>query len=365
MDNLNSLYATPLKNTKFIDRKFSISSPKTLIIGASGSGKTSLLIDYLKRFKNEERLYINLSDIRVNSSEILENLPNFLTANKQIKALAMDNISSDEQTRKLAEILRENLENIILATQKRGINLPNFTTLNLNLLDYEEFIAFFRKNLDQDTLFNHFLTHGRSVSSAFLDASEISENLQNALRENLSETNIAILARCAHFQGLALSAHELYKNLKERIKISKDKVYAGLGELEESGYISLVAKFDEPNAAKRLYFEDFALRNALSFKKDFPKLFSNVVFCELFKFKEQIFYTKEFNFFLPKRKLAIICIPFSDSDLIFLKFKKLHQNLKELGISKLQVISVANSGEQSIQGIKCEILPFSRWALGI
>ncbi|QKF91266.1 ATP-binding protein [Campylobacter sp. CCUG 57310] len=360
---LENIYQAPIKSVKFIDRKFSISSPKTLIIGASGSGKTSLLIDYLKSFKNEERLYINLYDIRVNSSEILENLPNFLTANKQIKALAIDNISSDEQARKLAEILRENLENITLATQKRDINLPNFTTLNLNLLDYEEFIAFFPKNLDQDQLFSHFVTHGNNLNSVFLDQSEVVENLQSRLKSKLSEVEINLLKECAAFQGVNLSAYELYKNLKTRSKISKDRVYAGLVDLENRGFINLIAKFDQPTAAKKLYFSDFAMRNALSLKKDFAKLFSNMVFCELFKFKEEIFYTKDFDFFLSKRKLAILCIPFSDSDLIFLKFKKLHASLKALGVNKLQVISVANQADLSIEGIKCEILPFSRWAL--
>ncbi|WXG21019.1 hypothetical protein VBZ67_00450 [Campylobacter concisus] len=58
-------------------------------------------------------------------------------------------------------------------------------------------------------------------------------------------------------------------------------------------------------------------------------------------------------------------MPFSAPEIVFLKFKKLHASLKELGISKLQIISVANQAEQSIEGIKCEILPFSRWSLGL
>jgi|GEM_PF-4092387 len=69
--------------------------------------------------------------------------------------------------------------------------------------------------------------------------------------------------------------------------------------------------------------------------------------------------------FLLSLFIAIICSPFSDADLVFLKFKKLHANLKILGINRLQAISVANSGETSIEGIKCEVAPFSRWALGI
>ena len=81
-------------------------------------------------------------------------------------------------------------------------------------------------------------------------------------------------------------------------------------------------------------------------------------------FKDEIYYTKEIDFFLSKKKLAIICVPFSAPEIVFLKFKKLHASLKELGVSKLQIISVANQAEQSIEGIKCEILPFSRWSLG-
>ena len=365
MQILNVLYQNPPKNIKFIDRKLTIDSSKTIIIGANASGKTSLVIDYLKKFKNEESLYINLNDIRVDKSEILENLISFLKINSNVKIVAIDNVDSQITADNFYKILKDNIENIIFTTNKKSIKLEEFKSLNLHFLDYEEFIAFFHKNLDQDALFSHFLSHGRSVTSALLDISEVNSYLQNILKENLDDMHINLLKECVAFQGQSLSVYELYKRLKERIKISKDSVYASLGELEESGYISLVAKFNEPNATKRLYFEDFALRNALSFKKDFTKNFTNVIFCELFKFNEQIFYTKDFDFFLTKRKYAILCIPFGDVDLLFLKFKKLLPVLKILEARRLQIITMANQGELSIEGIKCEIVPFSQWALGI
>ncbi|QKG28326.1 ATP-binding protein [Campylobacter sp. RM16187] len=363
MKELLSLYNTPLKSLKFIDRKFSITSPKTLIIGSDGSGKTSLVIDHLKQFKDEEILYINLQDIRISEAKILDDLEQFLKDNRAIKALAIEGVNSNEQTVAIEKFSSLGLQNIVVTSESKNINLIGFKKLNLSYLDYEEFIAFFPKNLDQDQLFSHFVTHGNSLNSAFLDQSEVVENLQARLKSKLNEADINLIKECAAFQGANLSAHELYKNLKTHSKTSKDRVYAGLVELENRGFISLVAKFEQPSAAKRLYFNDFVMRNALSLKKDFVKLFSNIIFCELFKFKEEIFYTKEFDFFLAKRKLAILCIPFSDSDLIFLKFKKLHANLKALGVNRLQVISVANQAELSVEGIKCEILPFSRWAL--
>ena len=235
----------------------------------------------------------------------------------------------------------------------------------MDFLDYEEFIAFFSKKIDPETLFSHFLLHGRSPASAFCDAENVAANLQTALKSSLSATQLAVLKECAKAQAQNVSVFEIFSTLKSARKISKDSVYGALSELENMSAVSLVEKFNEPNAAKRLYFNDFAFKSALSLKKDFAKNFNNTVFCELAKFNEQIFYTKELDFFLPKRKLAIICSPFSDADLVFLKFKKLHANLKNLGINRLQAISVANSGETSIEGIKCEVAPFSRWALGI
>ena len=149
------------------------------------------------------------------------------------------------------------------------------------------------------------------------------------------------------------------------MKISKDSVYSAMNWLNESGYVEFVSNLDESSTSKKIYFTNFALRNALCLKKDFLAVFANVVFCELLKFKDEIYYTKEIDFFLSKKKLAIICVPFSAPEIVFLKFKKLHASLKELGVSKLQIISVANQAEQSIEGIKCEILPFSRWSLGL
>ena len=209
------------------------------------------------------------------------------------------------------------------------------------------------------------MLHGRSPASAFGDAENVAVNLQTALKSSLLATQLAVLKECAKAQAQNVSVFEIYNALKSARKISKDSVYGALSELENMSAVSLVEKFNEPNAAKRLYFNDFAFKSALSLKKDFAKNFNNTVFCELAKFNEQIFYTKELDFFLPKRKLAIICSPFSDADLVFLKFKKLHANLKNLGINRLQAISVANSGETSIEVIKCEVAPFSRWALGI
>ena len=356
---LDQFYNLPLKNQKFIDRKFKITAAKTLIIGTMLSGKTSLIIDFLSNFKNDEFLYINLDDIRIERTFILENLPKFLAQNPQIKILVIENFIP---TDKIPPI---NLNEIIISTSFKNIDLENFFRLDLDLLDYEEFIAFFPKKIDLDSVLKHYLDHGRGTISAFLEPVEAMINLQNKLKIEFSKITLNILKECTKAQNTNISAFEIYNNLKITQKISKDSVYAAISELENRKIISLISKFNEHKSAKKLFFNDFALKNALSFKKDFNKNFTNVIFCELTKYKDEIFYTKDFDFFLTKRKYAILCIPFGDVDLLFLKFKKLLPVLKILEARRLQIITMANQGELSIEGIKCEIVPFSQWALGI
>ncbi|WP_103628654.1 ATP-binding protein [Campylobacter concisus] len=364
MNQLELYYNQPLKSSKFIPRKYEIISPKTLIIGAISSGKTALVYEFLSHYKSEERLYVNLDDLRIDRALLLANLKEFLEKNTQIKVLAVENLQATDLIN-LSFLKGATLENIILTSKEFSLTIDGFARINLNYLDYEEFILFFKKNLDQDLLFSYFLAHGNEIASAFLDSSEVTAHLQQLLKANLSEQSIAILKECAPKCHDVLSTFGIYKNLKEQMKISKDSVYNAVTSLNENGFIELVPNLDESSTSKKLYFTNFALRNALYLKKDFLAVFANVVFCELLKFKDEIYYTKEIDFFLNKRKIAIICVPFSAPEIIFLKFKKLHASLKELGVSKLQIISVANQAELSFEGIKCEILPFSRWSLGL
>ena len=78
MKSLETLYQAPIKNAKFIPRKYEIIPPKTLIIGAISSGKTALVYEFLSHYKSEERLYINLDDIRIDRASLLANLKEFL-----------------------------------------------------------------------------------------------------------------------------------------------------------------------------------------------------------------------------------------------------------------------------------------------
>ncbi|HJE65943.1 MAG TPA: ATP-binding protein, partial [Campylobacter avium] len=117
---------------------------------------------------------------------------------------------------------------------------------------------------------------------------------------------------------------------------------------------------------KRVYFRDFALRNALCIKKDFNKLFANLVFCELLKLKKKLSYDKNFDFILKDEKIAFVAsLPLLDVDLLILKAKKLIPKALEANIFHIVFISLSNENSFYESGVKVEILPFENWALSL
>ncbi|MDR2342165.1 MAG: ATP-binding protein, partial [Campylobacteraceae bacterium] len=68
-------------------------------------------------------------------------------------------------------------------------------------------------------------------------------------------------------------------------------------------------------------------------------------------------------FYLPKRSLAILCIPFLQPEFINRRFKKLLNELRMLGVTTLQVITLGNEGKYKDEGLTCELIPFWEWAM--
>ena len=114
----------------------------------------------------------------------------------------------------------------------------------------------------------------------------------------------------------------------------------------------------------KIYFSNFIHKDALGFEKDFLAKLRGAVFCELRKLQDEIYYTKQLDFYLPNLRLGIIVEPFRANEFVFLKFNKMLNILRNLRINRLQIITTANYGAIENSGLKCEILPFQRFALG-
>ncbi|AKT91635.1 ATP-binding protein [Campylobacter gracilis] len=299
------------------------------------------------------------------SENFFREIKEFLVANEQISSLFLDNFSStDFEISSLQSFAGGlNLKRIIISTRDKELVLPGFERLELLPLSFEEFIAFDKRHNEINSMISAFLAQGGGAKNPFIAPAEILEFEQRLLAANFSRTEILILKECLSSVHTAFSANKIYTALKPRIKISKDAVYGTIAKLERENFIRFLSKAGEPTRAKKLYFSHFNMREILTSKKDFSKKFANVLFCELLGLNTPIFYTKELDFYLPGLKMGVLVIPFSDADIIFLKFRKILSVLKKLGITSLKVVSMANSGRLEIEGIRCDVIPFHEFAL--
>ncbi|MBR4141821.1 MAG: ATP-binding protein [Campylobacter sp.] len=380
MQNLKYFYENPPEVQKFIPRKKGVNSPKTILFGCVGSGKSYILAEYILNFKKGEFLYINFADLRYKFTHLnaeFDKIFEFLEKNSQIGALFLDNLDefSENEILHLQNLLNlafsnssqsiVNLRSVVISTRKNSLNLQGFEKVKITPLCFEEFIAFDKRRTDINAIISAFFLQGGTPKNSFLLGSEIMSSEQNALKSVLNDSEIAILKECCEFIAQPFSANKIYLSLKEQIRISKDSIYGCVAKFEDENFINFVSKFGDEKAAKRLFLSNFNLKDALSFKKDFSKKFINAIFCEIANLGEPIFYTKDLDFYLPSRNLGVLAIPFSASEIVFLKFKKLVPELKKLKITRLSVISMANSGLLEIEGIKCEVMPFPQFALGL
>ncbi len=326
-------------------RKKQISAQHTLIKGASSSGKKALIKDYLSAFKPEEFLFLDFKDLRF-KSECLLSLNEFIQQ-KPIKILIFYGVDENFDI-DFSQFLNQQ---IIIASEFKSLKIKGFKELWLDFLDFEEFLSFESSNVSLSAQMSAYFQKGRSKKA----------HLSLFLRANFSALELEILSFIALNLSKEFSINELFKELKKKIKISKDSLYNAVYALENRFMIYFL-KHDEKKL-KKIFFADFALKNALSIQKDFKALFSNAIFCELLKFEEEIFYNKFFDFYLKKQQKAFIASAFWDKTLLILKAKKILAKALENDIFHLVFITLEDEEILYEKGVKIELIPFDKWAL--
>lgn len=346
MNILNFFYENHPKFEFSFDRKIKLNDQNIILKGPFNCGKKALILNYLSDFKDEEILFLNFNDLRLKIEDI-SNLKYFLEKEKTIKIIIFYNLN---QIIDLSNIKQQ----IIISTTLKDFYIKNFTQINLDYLDFEEFISINKKNIPVSSMLGLFLQNGRMITNDLLFNN-------NLLRLYFNELQIEILKIIAINLGSEFSINQIFKELKNNIKTSKDSVYKNIKELENKSILHFI-QHDEKNI-KKIFFQDFGLKNILSTKKDFKKIFDNLILNELFKLNENIFYNKFFDFYLKEQKLAFLSTPTLDIDLIKLRIKKILPKAKELNIKQIYFISLSNEYSFYEENIKIEILPFYEWAL--
>ena len=351
---LELLYEKEFKGIKILPRKLSLyKESKILLCGPRGSGKSMLIRDFLSNEAFGSYLYIDFDDFRVDKID-RDILQNFIEE-KKITTLVLENFDFSFTPPPTLKI-------IITATKKK--ELDGFVTKILYPLDFEEFLLFEKRFVNEQIAFNNFSLMG-SYPFVVESGREFYEHrfhlFLNSLFDN--KTKFFIFKMLSLKQSSFITPLSLFKEIKEYIKISKDRFYAILKELQEEMFIYLVPKYKQRSHEKKIYMIDFAIRGVISYEKDFTKRLENIIFTELLKKEEEIYCDTNFDFILPKKQIAIISMPFLPEGLLKNRLKLLSHQAKKLNIFNIKVITLDPQFIFKYDGVSFEVLNFWNFSL--
>lgn len=356
MDALESFYELDFGSLNFFERKCHIDHPRTLLFGAPKSGKTYVLQHTLGGFKKSETLYLDLKDARIDPESELSKLQRFIDQ-KKIRHVAIDGYREGDA---LPEC-----ETLLLGSDSVRM-LEGFQTAHIHTLDFEEYVAFEKKYSGITQTYNAFLRDGSLPEMPFIPANKRIQRLREILRLICEkEYEYRALTQLLQYSGDSITAHQQFSVLKQSTKISKDKFYESLKSLQYKEILFLIEKFAQPNAPKKLYAFDFTLKNAVSFEKDLLGTLENMIFLELFKRGETLFYLDGIDFYLPEHGSGILDMPFASKEKIEAKLERTKETLHLHGITQMSIITVGfELFDAEYSGIAFDAIPFWMWAVG-
>lgn len=348
---LEKYYRQDLHAGGYVERKFSVPEHSFCLSGVALSGKTMLVKHYLLQQRKASYLYIDCSDIRLDTDRFNAQICSFCNTH-DIQTVVLDNYRPELLCPAVSQLILIGRE--LTDTQ----DLPHY---RLFPLDFEEFLAFERK-YDESAL-NDFLQLGGFPVMHRTPSEERNLLLQRTFKTALGDIGFDLMQLAARLYTQKVSAFMLYERLKSERKISKDMLYRHYEKLIAEGYLHAVAKFDHPRGTKKLYLCDIALKNALVFQKHFGRLFENMVLAELVKHRTQIFYEEQIDFYLPESGRVILCMPFGTKEILFKKIEQAEAFIVTHGVKKVEVITMSSESSLRHPFVEAEMIPFAQWAL--
>lgn len=354
MRTLEACYEINFSKVNFIERKIKIEASKTIISGASKTGKSYLIYDFLSTFKSKEYLYIDLSDLRNAISDVSKNLEKFMETN-EIIVLVLENFDFQFEL--------PSCENIIISTSKPK-EIDGFENIIINALDFEEYLLHDNKHQNITQSFNSFLKFGNLPELINIDEHKRIHRLQEIIKLQCeNETQYEIFKTLIENIDEKKSLFQLFNNLKSRIKISKDKFYETCKIYENNKSIYFLQKYNQEKSVKKIYVYNHSFLNAISHVKKFKNEFSNMIFLELIHKYKEVYYLDSIDFYIESKNIAIVAIPFFNRFLMNNALKKIIKNAHEFGINEINIITISNNEKISDPKLKINIIPFYEWAI--
>ena len=352
MDLLEFYYDNPPTNEYYVERKLQLSLNGDLnLYGARGCGKTAIILDYIAQ-SDKKVLYIDLEDPKL----LLQSYDTLLV-DTFIQEYEIDELILDHYIDGLLQSF-PNVDRLILLSRLPIIN-DRFINQPLHPLDYEEFLAF-EHHKSENIAFNHFLKIGTMPLSAMYQKS-FTLKMKLFFQHQFNATEQSILLILSRYHTQPLTIHQIYTYTKEYFKISKDSLYSTIKTLVEEGVIYFIDN-EIKRSGKKLIIYDFALAKYLSTNQSFSTNFDALVCMSLIKHHKE-FKTFGIYGYITSTNELIIPAPFESEESIWVKSQNRYSLYKKHNISKVSIITVANSFEFDIEKLHFEAIPYTEWSI--
>ena len=345
MEMLEHLFAVKYKKQDFFPRKNMPNAPRVVISGTPKSGKTSLLL-HAALTQNEPFLYIDLADRRVSIERLNASLSAFATE-QSLRFVCIDNYNSALALPAVPRIW------LTAARQTASQNAPQtarqtpagFTDHTLFPLDFEEYLSL-SKHTDSELCFNDFLLGGCLPEIFMQDEPFRSQKVCELLRLLCpnAQKEAALSFFLAH-PAQPLTNHQVYSALKNSVKISKDTLYEWVQTLIDNFIVFRVPKFNAPNAPRKCYPFDHALKNALTFDKSLLKSFETMIALELIKRQKELFYDDGVDLLLPNEETIVLAAPFLTQAAMEAKMQKIGRRARRVEFVTMGFEAECDHGE--------------------
>jgi hypothetical protein len=352
--HLLEYYQNQLPNSDFfVTRKCQLPLEGDInLYGVRGSGKTSLVLDYLAEVAQEQVLYIDLED-----PNLIFNTLETLTLQQYIDKNAIHILVLDHYEEGILSSY-PNVTQLILVT-RIALQDQNFISVELFPLDYEEFLAF-ENTSAQNHGFNHFL---RSGTLPLLARSQ--KNSQHTMKtffqSSFDSQEQKLLLLLAQHHTKHLTTHQIYTFAKEKFKVSKDWLYRTIKRFTEEKLILFIDDRYQKSGKKMLLF-DFAFAKYLTLGQPFILQFDTMIALALMKHHIGV-KTLGIHGYITDDDELIIPAPFESEESLWVKSQNKFSLYKKYGIQKVTIITVANAYEYDIEKLHFEALPFDEWSV--
>ena len=355
MDILEHFYDLKPRNDLFHPRKLQLpGSGSFALFGARATGKSALILEWLRERPDESWLYLDAQDPVFALEDIDVELLEGYLEEEGIRTLVIDHWYEG-----FLERLPE-AEELILISRNLPETLP-FPRYELFPLDYEEFLGFDRGHSPTLT-FNRFLRVGTLPALSRTPPASVSLRLRSLFYEMFDDAESRLLLILARFQGRRVTAHQIYTTAREYFRISKDWTYAALRRFREEKLIFFIPEA-EKGSGKKLILYDFLLTRYLNKRQPFPVTFDAMVALALIKHGFPFVSMGTLGYRLEGREEIVLPAAFENEEQFWRRAQSNYGAFRRAGASRVTVVSVSNRYSFRIGAIEFEALPFYEWSI--